>query len=213
MKVFSQSRSAVFGLLLIAAVIGVAFAASRATAAPEPTSAPVPVSAIESCHLPNSAEKGGGTLSFTWQLAVRQDSPEVSVLIFTSASSILTCETWRSADGNFAASTVTSIGGLEPSAGDELTYESGSTPTNDRTGSATVIGRAPRAAASIEIVTSDGERHMATIGGGLYLAWVTTTPDSRIVEIAARDSAGGIVARLADPAGLEPGMSGAPASS
>ena len=42
------------------------------------------------------------------------------------------------------------------------------------------------------------------------LGGVTT---DRIVEIAARDSAGGIVARLADPAGLEPGMSGAPASS
>ncbi len=212
MRVLSMSRLGVAVALLVAVGVAVGVVASRPAAAPGPTPTPVSVSTIESCHLPDSEVKGGATLNFTWQLAVRQDSPEVSVLLFTSGSSVLTCETWRGADGNFGASAVTSIGGWEPRASDQLTYETANEPATSQTGSAMVIGRAPNAAASIEIVTSDGERHMATVGSGFYLAWVTATPGADIVEIDARDSSGNVVARLADPSGLEPGGAGVPAS-
>jgi hypothetical protein len=159
--------------------------------------------------------KADGTLDFAWQLAVRLDSPQVSVLFFTSGSDGLLCEAWRGTDGNYGSSTVTAIGGFEPLYGAALTYDSGSQPATGATWpSRLVIGQMPRSAASIEIVTADGEQHDASIGNGFYLAWVSTgNQPSEVVEIVARDTIGTIIARLADPSGLQPGASAAPASS
>lgn len=216
MKWFSLGRwGVVSGTLLIVAVLGVAVAASRVWAAPQPTTASEPVSAIEACQLPATADKGGGTLSFTWQLAVRLDSPQVSVLFFTSGSDSLLCQAWRETDGNYYGSSTTSIGRFSPRSGAALTYEGGSNSTAGETWpSQLVIGQAPSSAASIEVVTSDGERHNATIGNGFYLAWVSTGEmPSKVVEIVARSGDRTIIARLADSSGLQPGASAAPGSS
>jgi hypothetical protein len=68
--------------------------------------------------------------------------------------------------------------------------------------------------ASIDLVTTDGEHHDAAIGNGWYMAWATTSGQSdKVVEIDARNSTGKIIARLADPSGLQAGAPGAPASS
>jgi hypothetical protein len=196
-------------------VLVVGVAVSRVSATPQPSSTHEPVSAIEACHLPDTAEKANGTLDFSWQLAVRLDSPQESVLFFTSGSDSLLCEAWRGTDGNYGSSTTTAIGGFEPQHGAALTYDSGSQPATGATWpSQLVIGQTPRSATSIEVVTADGELHDATIGNGLYLAWVSTgNRPSEVVEIVARDSAGAIIARLSDPSGLSPGASAAPASS
>ena len=215
MNGFSMGRRGIFGTLLLVAVLVVGVAVSRVSATPQPTSTSEPVSAIEACHLPDTAPKADGTLHFTWQLAVRVDSPEVSVLFFTSGSDSLLCEAWRGTDGNYGSSTITAIGRFAPQFGMALTYDSGSEPaTSDTWPSQLVIGQAPRSAASIEVVTADGEQHDAAIGNGFYLTWVSTGKrPSEVVEIVARDNAGTIIARLADPSGLSPGASAAPASS
>jgi hypothetical protein len=195
-------------------VLVVGVAVSRVAATPQPSSTPAPVSAIEACHLPHTAEKANGTLDFGWQLAVRVDSPQESVLFFTSGSDSLLCEAGRGTDGDYGSSTITFIGGFEPQHGATLTYDRGSQPATGSTWpSQLVIGQTPRSAASIEVVTADGEQHDATIGNGFYLAWVSTgNRPSEVVEIVARDTAGTIIARLADPSGLQPGASAAPTS-
>jgi len=215
MNGFSLGRRGIFGTLLLVAVLVVGVAVSRVSATPQPTSTSEPASAIEACHLPDTAEKADGTLDFRWQLAVRVDSPQVSVLFFTSGSDSLLCEAWRGTDGNYGSSTTTAIGRFTQQYGAALTYDSGSEPaTGDTWPSQLVLGQAPRSAASIEVMTADGEQHDATIGTGFYLAWVSTgNRPSEVVEIVARDNAGTIIARLADPSGLSPGASAAPASS
>jgi hypothetical protein len=215
MSGFSLGRRGIFGMLLLVAVLVVGVAVSRVSATPQPTSTPGRVSAIAACHLPDTAEEANGTLVFGWQLAVRVDAPQVSVLFFTSGSDSLLCEAWRGTDGNYGSSTTTAIGRFVPRYGAALTYDGGSEPaTGDTWPSQLVIGQAPRSSASIEVVTADGEQHDATIGNGFYLAWVSAgNRPSEVVEIVARDSAGAIIAHLADPSGLQPGASAAPASS
>jgi len=214
MNGFSLSRWGIFGTLLVAAVVAVAVFVGRASARPTPTTTPEPISAIEACHLPATDVKAGGTLSYSWQLAIRLDSPEVSELFFTSGSDSLLCEAWRGTDGNYGSSTITSVGRFEPLSGAALTYDGGSESAPGETWpSQLVIGQAPSSAASIEVVTADAERHGSTIGNGFYLAWVSTgNQPSKVVEIVARDSTGTIIARLADPSGLQPGASAVPAS-
>jgi len=215
MNGFSLSRRGILGTLLLVGVLVAGVAVSRVSATPQPTSTPEPVSAVEACHLPDTAEKADGTLGFRWQLAVRVDSPQVSILFFTSGSDSLLCEAWRGTDGNYGSSTTTAIGRFAPQHGAELTYDSGTRPViGNSWPSQLVLGQTPRSVTSIEVVTADGELHDATIGSGFYLAWVSAgNQPSEVVEIVARDSAGTVIARLADPSGLQPGASAAPASS
>ena len=210
----SVGRRVIFGTLLLVAVVVIAVAGGRGAAQAQPTTEPESVSAIEACHPPATAEKAGGTLDFTWQMAARLDSPQVSVLLFTSGSDLLLCEAWRASDGNYGSST-TALGRFEPQLGATLTYDSGSEPApGDAWPAQLVIGQAPHSAASIEVITADGEQHAATIANGFYLAWVSTGEiRSNVVEIDAHDSTGRLIARLADPSGLRPGSSAVPASS
>ncbi len=200
-------------VLLVAALIVVALVAVHVIEPSElaPTPAVGPVSAIDACHLPTSDVKAGGT--YKWQMVVRLDSPQESVIVFDSGSNRLLCEAYRGPDGTFK-STFISIGGHQPRSGAALTYETGSTTAQGETyPTQMVIGQAPVGTASIDVVTTDGEHHYATIANGWYIAWATITGQGQeVVEIDARDSTGKIVARLADPSGLQAGISAVPAS-
>jgi hypothetical protein len=198
-------------LLVVAALVVVALVAVRITqpSTPAPTPEPGPVSAIEACHLPGSDVKGGGT--YQWQLVVRLDSPQESDLVFLSGSDRVVCQTYRDSDGTFDVSS-TSGGGYEATAGNVLTYDIGG--LSDSTYSAQLVGgQVPYGTASVDVVTTDGDHHAAAVANGWYLGWATTIdPTDGVVEIDARDSTGKVIARLADPSGLQAGGSAAPAS-
>ena len=203
-----RNRRTLLPVLVVAALIAVVIGVVRVTQPSQsaPTPAPGPVSAIDACHLPVSDAKAGGT--YQWQMAVRLDSPQETAMVFISGSSLLQCETYRGPDGTFFGST-TGVGDFRPGSGTVLTYDTGSSPAQGGTyPTAMVIGRVPSGTASVDVVTTDGEHHSATIGNGWYVAWAATTgPGDDVVEISARDSAGRTIARLADPSGLQAGRS------
>jgi hypothetical protein len=195
-------------IVVVLVAIAVVFAVSRITASPTPAPSPSPgiASAMEACHLPSSDTKAGGSLS--WHLAVRLDAPTQSDLLFVSGWARLTCTTSRGADGSYGGSTTTAMGGSpsQPFVGDSLTYETGGGPSQGgQYPTQLVVGRTPSATAYIEIVTSDGERHNAALGGGWYMAYATANGGTRVTEIVAYDPSGKMLARLADPNGVQPG--------
>ncbi len=49
-----------------------------------------------------------------------------------------------------------------------------------------------------------------TLGRGWYMAYATAANGIRVTEIVAYDSAGKVIARLADPNGVEPGATAIP---
>jgi hypothetical protein len=174
---------------------------------------PVPVataryeSADEACRLPSSDPKAGGPLS--WQMAVRLDSPQQTDILFTSGGITLLCMANRTTDGSFATIT-TAMGGNPnvPLTGDALTIETGSgSPAGSQYPTQLVVGRMPHATAHIEVITSDGQRRDATLGSSWYMVYADTTNGALVTEIDAYDSVGRIIARLANPNGVQPGAS------
>jgi hypothetical protein len=181
------------------AALSVAAALALAACAAPPPVPGGPTSAIAACHAPPSAEKGGATLTFAWQLAAEEDRPEGSTLFFVSGTNDLLCQAFRSADGRFG-NTSSGIGGLDPVSGSGLTYDTG---TDSSTGETQiVVGRMPLKAVAVAITGADGVEQAATLGKGFYLAWLTTSQP--VVSIVARDANGLELGRITDPAGLEP---------
>jgi hypothetical protein len=206
-----RKRSSVRPLLVVAALIVVVLVAFRITQSsePAPTQSPGSVSAIDACQLPSSDVKSGGT--YKWQMVVRLDSPQESAIVFVSDLDILQCEAWRGSDGTFYGSFM-GVGTFQPRSGTALTYDIGTGPSTTYP-TEMVIGQVPSGTGSVDVVTTDGEHHSAAVGDGWYLAWATTTgQEDEVVEIDARDSAGKVIASLADPSGLQAGVSAAPAS-
>lgn len=205
-----RKRSTLRPLLVVAALVVFALVVVRITQTSTlaPTPEPGPVSAVEACQLPGSDVKGGGT--YQWQLVVRLDSLQESDLVFLSGSNRLVCQAYRGSDGTFDSSS-TSVGGFQ-TAGDVLTYDIGG--NSDSTDSAQMVGgQVPDGTASVDVITTDGSHHAAAVANGWYLGWaMTTDPTNEVVEIDARDSTGKVIARLADPSGLQAGGSPAPAS-
>ena len=208
-----RRRSALWPMIAVGGVVLVGAAVLVFTQAPHPaaTPEPSPVSAIEACHLPSSAVKGGATIDYQWQVAVRLDSPQQSTILFVSGTNRLLCQADRGPDGTYP--TVTAAGGglVQMPADNALTWDEGNLPPQSGTDrSQLIVGHAPSGTAWVDVLTSDGEDHNATIGNGWYMAWaILTGPTDSVVEIDARDSKGNILARLSDPAGLQAGGSGA----
>lgn len=201
-------------VLLIAAVLIVVFLAGVLVVGHANPSArvaqqtPPPIaSAVEACNLPAADSKAGAALD--WQVAVRLDSPQETDIFFTSGWATLICSLRRNTDGSLVDVT-TALGG-DPSAPvpkNSLTYETGSfLPDEGRYSTELIVGRTPDAAARVEATTSDGEGHDATLGRGWYLVWAPTVGGAVVTEIDAYSSAGTVIARLADPTGVQPGAS------
>ena len=176
------------------------------------------VSAVEACQLPASAFKGGQTLVFQWQLAVRADTPTESVLFFISDNNDFLCQAWRNAAGRYD-NAVASLGGFQPTKGTALTYEIGipepiaSTSASGEaigTPAQLLIGQLPTGATAVDLLTSDQSPHEATLGHGWYLAWVTLAQaGDKVIEIDAVGANGLNLAHLANPAGLSVGATAA----
>ena len=167
--------------------------------------------ALGACHLPTSDEKSGA--SFLWRLAVRQDSPQQTTMLFVSGSSRALCTADRGAEGSFWAATIGLGGDPSPLADDDaLTYETGSGPSGGggQYPTTLAVGRMPRVTARIEAVTSDGDRHHATLGDGWYMVWADATANDAVVEIDAFDSTGKVIASLKNPNGVDAGARATP---
>jgi hypothetical protein len=159
--------------------------------------------ALEACHAPATADKAGATQSFDWHLAVEEDRAEASALLLVSGSDQLMCVAWRNPDGTFGWA-ITGGGTITPSATPTLTYDSGT-----RAGDVThppvvqlVVGRVPEGTATVEVSAADGTVQRASVGGGRYLAWLSS--GARPVRIAAYSATSTLLADLADPNGMEP---------
>lgn len=187
------------------AVVGIVSLARPEAATPSPP--PVAESLADACRLPASDAKAGGSLS--WRPVVRMDSRQQAVALFLSGYARLLCIADRAPDGSFG-SVLTSMGGdpADTGAKGALTDETGMTaPDGGPDQADLIVGRMPPATASIDVVTSDGEHRNAALGDGWYMAYAITSESETIVEIAARDAGGAVIARLAAPSGVQPGAS------
>jgi hypothetical protein len=189
----------------VAVVVALWIAQPAPPASPTPSPSSGARSAVAACELPSSDPKAGGQL--TWRLAVRADSPQQVDLLFVSGRTRLLCTAYRAPDGTFG-SVVTSMGGSpdEAPASDVLTYETGGGPIQGgQYPTLLIVGRMPSGTARIEVATSDGDRRDATLGDGWYMAHVVVGNGSEATDIAAYDSAGRVISRLAGPNGVQPG--------
>jgi hypothetical protein len=183
----------------IAVVVGVIAIALLSQARPAPAQGvPFPSVPAEACQAPASADKGGQTLVFGWQVAVETDRPQGSAIVFVSGADTLLCFVSRSADGMLGVVS-SGIGGHRGDTRSGLTLDSGlSTPTHERD---ILVGRVPTGTATVRVGAGDGSEDVAVVGNGYYLAWFTgsATP----VRIDALDASGHLLQRLEDPNGIQ----------
>ena len=153
----------------------------------------------EACRPPATAEKGGSTLTFGWQLAVETDRPDSSVLLFVSGTNTMLCQVGRMADGRIGAVS-SGLGGHPGDTRVALTFDAGAGSSTD--GPTILAGRVPAGTAAVSIVLGDGSAWAAVVRDGNYLAWLdaAATP----VRIEARDANGRLLQQLAYPTDVAP---------
>ena len=183
----------------VAVAVGVIAIALASQARPAPAQGvPFPSVPAQACDAPGSADKGGQTLVFGWQVAVETDRPQGSAIVFVSGADTLLCFVSRSADGMLGIVS-SGIGGHRGDTRSGLTLDSGSsTPTHEHD---LLVGRVPTGTATVRVGAGDGAEDVAAVGNGYYLAWLTgpATP----VRIDAFDASGHLLQQLADPAGIQ----------
>jgi hypothetical protein len=131
-----------------------------------------------------------------WQLAVETDRADTSALALVSGASIDACLTTRT-DGDFGT---TSLGGGAYPAPSPIGL---SYLTSQKAGEQLIlVGRIPAGAAKVRLTLADGPSQEASLGDGLWLAWVSTT--SKPILIEAVDASGATIERIGDPNGVQP---------
>jgi hypothetical protein len=195
-RVKTASGSRFAGVLLAA----FALTAGGCSPAAVPTSSPGPRTAVEACHLPANAEKGGQTLTFGWKAWVEEDQSDAGVVFAASELNDVICEASRNPDGSFGSSAV-GLGGLGPADASELTYDGGiaAAPAAPRI---VVAGRAPAGTAQVDVASGD-LRGTAALRDGLYVARLQTSQP--VTEVVAMGVDGAVLAHLTDPSGLVAG--------
>ena len=91
---------------------------------PVPAHAPFPSVPAQVCLPPASADKGGQTLTFDWQVAVETDRPQGSAILFVSGPDTLLCFVSRSDDGS-PGGVITGLGGHGGDTRTGLTLDTG----------------------------------------------------------------------------------------
>jgi len=190
-------------LLLLAAVVAIAvivIAMSNPIRQVGPAEGETaPETAAQACQAPANAEKGGSTLTFSWQMAAEVDRPEGSALLFVSGTNTLLCQVRRTADGR-VGTVVSSIGGHPEDTRAALTIDGGAEAPGG--GFNILDGRVPAGTVAVRLTFGDGSRSAAAVGAGNYLAWLETP--GAPVQIEALDANGRLLQQLADPSGLGP---------
>ena len=189
-------------LRLIPVLAVMLLGACQAVVEPAPTPTSVPGSALEACHPPATADKGGETLTFQWRTSVEMIVPNGEILFLTSGLDDAICEAFRSADGTWGDS-VLGIGRLDPAAPAALTYDMGmeAIPANPRI---IAVGRAPVGSTTIQATAADGGDVVAVLRNGFYVVRVDSA--GPLTQIVADDDTGVEIARLDDSSGLQAGI-------
>jgi hypothetical protein len=130
---------------------------------------------------------------------VEVDHADASALALTLAGSIATCRAYRDGDG--FGSTSTGIGGYPAPSPVALSYLTAQTAGHE----AIRIGRFPPGAHGVRVTLEDGTIEEATMGDGVWLAWLSS--DSEPTRIEALDASGATVGQVSNPSGIEPGES------
>jgi hypothetical protein len=138
---------------------------------------------------------GGG-----WQVAVEVDRDDSSTLALTSGDSIATCQAGRNADRTGFGTTATGVGTHPTTTPPALSYLTWAGPDKP----SFFVGRVPPAAAVVRVTFDDGSEQTATVGNGLWLAWLEQPNDVEPVAIDALDASGTSISQLADPDGIQP---------
>ena len=113
---------------------------------------------------------------------------------------IASCQTAKSADLGGYDNTTVGVGTHPVTSPQPLTYAT-SHVLRDGTPSV-LIGRVPFDTATVRLILGDASTESASLGHGLWLAWLATpaTP----VTIWALDASGAVVGKISDPAGIKP---------
>jgi hypothetical protein len=126
---------------------------------------------------------------------VEIDRSDISALALVSSGSIATCLTTRSG-GNFGTTSL-GVGGYPTTSPVALSYL-----TSQRAGDQFIlVGRIPSGAHGVRVTFDDATNEEASIGNGLWLAWVSDAGNPTMIE--AVDESG-TIDRLNDPNGIQP---------
>lgn len=183
----------------VAVVVGVIAIALVSQARPAPAQGvPFPSVPADACHAPASADKGGQTLVFGWQVAAELDRPQGSAILFASGADTLLCVVSRLEDGRLGVTT-TAIGGHRGDTRAGLTLDSGTFSSSGEP--EILVGRVPTGTAMVRVSAGDGADEVAAVGNGYYLAWLAGP--AMPVRIDALDTSGHLLQRLEDPKGIQ----------
>jgi hypothetical protein len=185
--------------LVAVALVGViALAALAVWAQPHPGHIPFPSVPAQVCHPPVSADKGGQTLTFDWQVAVETDRPQGSAILFVSRPDTLLCFVSRSDDSSLGM-VITGLGGHRGDTRTGLTLDTGM--GGPAQAPDILVGRVPTGTVTVRLGMGDGSEGTAALGNGYYLAWLSVPADP--VRIDALDAGDHLLGRLADASGLQ----------
>ena len=176
--VASELASRVVGVLIALVVAGCG-AATPSETPPYPTAA-------AACQ----AHASG------WPVDVEVDHADSSALALVSAGSIALCLAYR--DGSGFGTTSVGIGGHPAPSPVVLSYLTSQTAGHE----VILVGRFPPGAEAVRLTLADGSTHDASLGKGLWLAWLSTDSEPTLIE--ALDASGTTLDRLADPNPIEP---------
>ena len=154
---------------------------------------------LPSAH-PTAAAACRAEAGQNWQVAVEVDRADSTAIALVSGDSIAICLTDRSVDRTGFGATSLGIGLHPAGSRHALTYvtsmaTSGGPPS-------ILIGRVPPAAIAVRLVLADGSEALATIGGGIWLAWPTTPGEPTLIK--ALDPSGAAISRIEDADGIQP---------
>lgn len=135
-----------------------------------------------------------------WKVAVEVDGPDSSALALVSGDSIATCLTSRNADRTGFGSTAVGVGLHPVGSASALTYVTSMATTSGPP--SILIGRVPPVTSAVRLVLADGSEQNATIGGDIWLVWLTTPGEPTLIE--ALDASGAAISRIEDANGIQP---------
>ena len=189
---------ALVGVALVGVIALAALALWQPWNPPGPAYVPFPSVPALACQAPASADKGGQTLTFDWQVVVETDRPQGSAILFVSGPDTLLCFVSRSGDGSLRGVS-TGLGGHGGDTRTGLTIDSGmGGPVQEPD---ILVGRIPTGTATVRLGMGDGSEESAALGSGYYLAWLSVPAVP--VRVDALDASGHLLGRLADPNGLQ----------
>jgi hypothetical protein len=136
-----------------------------------------------------------------WQVAIKADRPDSSLVVLVMGDSLATCQTWPDARHAEFGNTATGVGRHPTPSPAVLSYLTGG-----RSGNLApyFVGRVPPSGSTVRLSYLDGSSQEAVLGDGLWLAWPDQSGVGTPTLIEAIDQSGQVVSQLANPDGIQP---------